>query len=87
MLLYLSENFLTEASAALLEQVEANTPLLLTQNAVYLHRRLFADYPQLSITLLEEDARVRGIPVDEKTSWNRADWATKGALFTPWIKL
>lgn len=87
MLLYLACNRLTEASAALLEEVEAGTPLLLMQNAVYLYRQLLRDYPQLAVTLLEEDATVRGINLTGKTTWNMADWTARGALFTPWIKL
>ena len=87
MLLYLSENHLTEASRALLENVGADTPVLLVQNAVYLYGRLVADYPQLSVTLLEEDAALRGISTEGKTIWNMADWTTKGAQFTPWVKL
>lgn len=87
MLLYFTEHTISDATWTLLPHIGNNTPLLLTQNAVYLYAELSARYPSLDVRVLEEDATLRGISLTEKKTWRMADWATKGAEHSPWIKV
>lgn len=87
MLLYLSDNQLSADVANMLTHIPSDTPVLLTQNAVYLYDRIVSLAATSAVVIVKEDARERGIAVGDKTSWSMAEWAEKGSQFTPWIKI
>ncbi len=87
MLLYLSANQLTDELLSTLSNTAPDTPVLLTQNAVYLYDKIKSLTTANAPIILEEDAAVRGIPTTNKSTWTMNDWVQTGSLHVPWIKL
>ncbi|RDV23923.1 hypothetical protein DXV75_16605 [Alteromonas aestuariivivens] len=87
MLFIHSQSHITHQQRKLLSAAPKGTPLVLTENGVYLFALIFTDFANLDIFVLEQDALSRGVKVADDNCINALKWAALSHSHAPWVTL